>query len=185
MSITIPIKTNYMRFLFTAKTDNLTNVLIYRKNCKTEKSAFAGKFVMEFILAFSGILFIAFFLFLLSSVSGYFQDIIPAPQINPARIPVFFLVCICSAYFEEYLFRRYIPKKLTEFGVTETTSIAVSTALFGYFHAWEGILGVYNSILSALFLAFCYRRHGNIHIISLAHAVYNIFAYIMAFNSLK
>jgi membrane protease YdiL (CAAX protease family) len=136
-----------------------------------EKTAFLSNLI-EFFFVFGGIFLITVIVSRLAAFSGE----PPPPLAPPADAPAWagrFFFCLWTGYFEETLFRKYLPEKLAAAGMREAAAVAVSTALFACLHEWEGFWGVCNAVLAALFLCFCYRRRGSLHIIALAHAAHN------------
>ena len=54
-----------------------------------------------------------------------------------------------------------------------------STMLFSICHIYEGPWGFLNSALSGLVLAFTFLRFRSLHGVAIAHALYNILAYVL------
>ena len=135
--------------------------------------------LFEFIQAFAGIFFITVALSRLAALSGE-PPLALAPPLGAAAWAGRFFFCLWTGYFEETLFRKYIPEKLAVWGIGESAAVAFSTALFACLHQWEGFWGVSNAVLAALYLRFCYRRRRNLHAVALAHAAHNFAVAVFA-----
>jgi membrane protease YdiL (CAAX protease family) len=87
--------------------------------------------------------------------------------------------CVSSAYMEESFFRFYLLSKKEEMGLGPHRAVLVSTLLFSMCHFYEGPWGFLNSALSGVVLAFVFLRFRSLHGVAIAHALYNILAYIV------
>jgi membrane protease YdiL (CAAX protease family) len=90
--------------------------------------------------------------------------------------------CLLGAYLEESFFRFYILSRRNELGLTATSALVLSVALFSICHIYEGAWGFLNAVLSGTVLCFIFLRYKTIHGIAIAHAMYNIAIYVI--NSL-
>lgn len=107
-----------------------------------------------------------------------------------ARLMVTFL---CASFFEEVLYREYLPGSLMFFfnaGVASGRKKAVlrlvlelaGIVIFALAHRYLGALGVINALISAVVLRTCYLRTGSVFAGWTAHFLYN--ASVMVFASL-
>jgi len=87
--------------------------------------------------------------------------------------------CVSSAYLEESFFRFYLLSKKEEMGLGPLSAVLFSTMLFSICHIYEGPWGFLNSALSGAALAFAFLRSHSLHGIAVAHALYNILAYVL------
>jgi uncharacterized protein len=87
--------------------------------------------------------------------------------------------CVSSAYLEESFFRFYLLSRKEEMGLGPHRAVLVSTLLFSICHIYEGPWGFLNAALSGVVLAYIFLRFRSLHGIAIAHALYNILAYIL------
>jgi membrane protease YdiL (CAAX protease family) len=92
---------------------------------------------------------------------------------SAAQIPLALLFGLTAGYREEFFFRAYMLHRLGELGVPTSFAVAASVLLFCTGHLYEGPLGIaIAASLGALF-AIVYIRRPNLHVIALAHGMYN------------
>ncbi|MDR0908925.1 MAG: CPBP family intramembrane metalloprotease [Spirochaetaceae bacterium] len=108
----------------------------------------------------------------------------PRPDTIVARddmqsIIILCLSCIGGAYFEEMFFRFYLVGRLGKALNNTIAALLISVVLFTACHAYEGLHGMVNAAVSATILSFIFIRYRCIHGIALAHAGYNIIAYLL------
>jgi membrane protease YdiL (CAAX protease family) len=87
--------------------------------------------------------------------------------------------CLGTGYLEESWFRLYLPLKLRNAGIVSGTAVALSTLLFALCHRYEGVWGVLNAALAGAVLSLVIWKKKSFHGIALAHALYNILAYLL------
>jgi uncharacterized protein len=87
--------------------------------------------------------------------------------------------CVSSAYLEESYFRFYLLSMKEEMGLGPHRAVMVSTLLFSICHIYEGPWGFLNAALSGVVLAYIFLRFRSLHGIAIAHALYNILAYVV------
>jgi len=87
--------------------------------------------------------------------------------------------CVSSAYLEESFFRFYLLSRKEEMGLGPHRAVLVSTLLFSICHIYEGPWGFLNAALSGVVLAYIFLRFRSLHGIAMAHALYNILAYVL------
>ncbi|MEM5948500.1 type II CAAX endopeptidase family protein [Spirochaetia bacterium 38H-sp] len=100
---------------------------------------------------------------------------------NKEAFYVLIPILLIGAYWEELLFRSYMISRLRSMGADNTSAIFVSSTLFGLGHLYEG--GFVSFVVTASIGAFLgrqYLKYKNIHIISIAHFLYNLFVIAIA-----
>jgi uncharacterized protein len=118
----------------------------------------------------------------ISLVSAQFGESALLQSLSPqtaAGWAVLIVSCVSSAYLEESFFRFYLLSKKEEMGLGPMGAALGSTMLFSICHIYEGPWGFLNSALSGLVLAFTFLRFRSLHGIAVAHALYNILAYVL------
>jgi uncharacterized protein len=100
------------------------------------------------------------------------------PQTAPGWA-VLAVSCVSSAYLEESFFRFYLLSKREEMGLGPLGAALGSTMLFSICHIYEGPWGFLNAALSGLVLAFAFLRFRSLHGVAIAHALYNVLAYVL------
>jgi membrane protease YdiL (CAAX protease family) len=118
----------------------------------------------------------------ISLVSAQFGE----PALRQSLVPqtvtawtVLVISCLSSAYLEESFFRFYLLSKKEEMGLGPLSAVLASTMLFSICHIYEGPWGFLNSALSGVVLAFAFLRFRSLHGVAIAHALYNILAYVL------
>ncbi len=89
------------------------------------------------------------------------------------QLPLALLFGLTAGYREELVFRAYLLERLEEAAVPRGWAVAASTALFSVGHVYEGPLGVAIAALLGLVLALAYLARRNLHVIAIAHGLYN------------
>ena len=87
--------------------------------------------------------------------------------------------CISNAYLEESFFRFYLLSMKEEMGLGPHRAVLFSTLLFSICHIYEGPWGFLNAALSGVVLAYIFLHFRSLHGIAIAHALYNILAYVL------
>jgi len=131
-------------------------------------------------LAFSALTLIGVTISLVSAQFG--EAAVLRRYLNPQNVPgwaVLAVSCIGSAYLEESFFRFYLLSKKEEMGLGPHRAALVSTLLFSTCHIYEGPWGFLNSALSGIVLAYFFLSSRSLHGVSVAHALYNILAYVL------
>ena len=83
------------------------------------------------------------------------------------------LMCLVTGYREELFFRSFFFVEVVALGQKEYVAIAVSTLLFSIGHLYEGIASFLGTAAIGIFLGWCFVRTRNIHLLAIAHAMYN------------
>jgi membrane protease YdiL (CAAX protease family) len=119
----------------------------------------------------------------ISLVSAKFGDTAALRQsLSPKTViawAVLVISCFSSAYLEESYFRFYLFSKKEEMGLGPHRAVLVSTLLFSICHIYEGPWGFLNAALSGVVLAYIFLRFRSLHSVAIAHALYNILAYVL------
>lgn len=101
----------------------------------------------------------------------------------------FSLTFIFSAFYEEAIYRLYIPETLEDFFKLENKKIAkkclnlifeVATALlFGFSHGYAGVFSIINAICAHIILRLTYKKTRTIYASFIAHTIYNIIIFLI------
>ena len=93
-------------------------------------------------------------------------------SISPLSGILLALLCLVTGYREELFFRSYLLTELEPFG--RAAAVTVSTLLFALGHLYQGVPACIGTGLLGVFLSAVFLRTRNIHVIALAHGLYNI-----------
>ena len=98
------------------------------------------------------------------------------------------LTFLFSAFFEESIYRFFLPESLKDFFKTEKNPspkfifviIEVLTALlFAFSHRYAGLFSVINALFAHAALRICWKKTGSIYAGFTAHFIYNIAAFML------
>jgi len=131
-------------------------------------------------VAFSALTLIGLTISLVSTQFGW--SAVLRQSISHQTVTVWIVLvisCVSSAYLEESFFRFYLLSKKEEMGLGPYRATLVSTLLFSICHLYEGPWGFLNAALSGVVLSYIFLRFRSLHGISIAHALYNILAYVL------
>lgn len=130
--------------------------------------AAAGIFLLVLIISLIG-----------TQLSGEYSEALKNPVTwtieNPWMLPLVFLTCIVTGYREEIFFRAYFIRRFEISGVHPAVGVAVTTLLFSLGHLYQGFLGLVGTLLIGVYFGFLFLRFRNIHMIAIAHALFNFF----------
>jgi len=98
---------------------------------------------------------------------------------SAAQIPLALVFCLTAGYREELFFRAYLFGRMEGIGVQPRVAIALSALLFCLGHVYEGPLGVLLAAGLGLLFGAAYARRRNLHVIALAHGLYNFIVLIV------
>ncbi len=87
--------------------------------------------------------------------------------------PLALLFCVATGYREELFFRSYLLTRFSSMGLAPAAAAASSAVLFAAGHAYQGIGGALFALVQGTIFAFAYYRKSSIHVLALAHALYN------------
>ena len=95
-----------------------------------------------------------------------------------------FLLAV-SAFYEETLYRQYIPETLMEIipkkgKATALVSEILSVTLFALAHRYMGFVPVINALISGAILRFSYKKTESIYAGFIAHFTYNALLVVLA-----
>lgn len=135
------------------------------------------------------ILFTISLLFFNALVFKYLSFVIPSgakdiPIVKPS-IFLEYVFClinfICSAIFEEVLYRAWLPELiLSFFKIDDKKKIfnwiieLLVTLLFAFAHLYAGWLSVANAIFAHIILRTIYIKTGNLYSNMISHSIYNV-----------
>ena len=132
------------------------------------------------IITLPSLLLIGIIISILSAYTS--ESFMEITYIIPSTITgwlILIIFCFFSAYFEEVFFRFYLISKKDELNMSTPAVLVFSTTLFAICHIYEGFWGVLNASAAGLVLGIIFIRYKSLHGISIAHALYNITAYII------
>jgi len=163
------------------KIENLQDAA-FLKNADSARTRAGKKDLISASIALPSLILTGFIISLLSSASGGIStgNLIYSPSTAP-EWTVLSLSCIVSAYLEESYFRFYLLTKRHWLRLNALEVTAVSVILFSACHIYAGFWGVLNAAISGTVLCVLFLRFNAIHGIAIAHAIYNILAFV--FNS--
>jgi uncharacterized protein len=98
---------------------------------------------------------------------------------NPEMLPIVVATFLMVGYREELFFRSYLIGRLEDAGAPAYLSLPASTLLFALGHVYQGISGFVVALVLGLYFGLLFRRTRNIHLVSIAHGVYNSVALIV------
>ncbi len=99
---------------------------------------------------------------------------------NRRIIPLVLLTCLTTGYAEEIFFRAYLFKLLSRAGAGLLPAVLITNLLFGSGHLYEGYYAFAATAAIGLFLSFIFIKTKSIHIISIAHGLYNFSVLMIA-----
>ncbi|TVQ41254.1 MAG: CPBP family intramembrane metalloprotease [Spirochaetaceae bacterium] len=88
-------------------------------------------------------------------------------------VPLVLLTSVAVGYREELFFRGYLIGRLEDAGLSQTAALGLSTILFGLGHLYQGATGALATATIGLVLGIVFLRRRNLHVVALAHALYN------------
>jgi uncharacterized protein len=91
----------------------------------------------------------------------------------PRMVPFALLTCALTGYREELFFRAFMIVKMEDGDVPAWAVYAVTSALFGLGHAYQGAIGFLSASCMGLCLAYAFRRTRNLHVCAVSHAIYD------------
>lgn len=101
---------------------------------------------------------------------------------NPSLIPLIFLTCIITGYREELFFRSYMMNYLKLKNAGMFSSVILTSLLFSGGHLYQGYIGFAGTFLIGSFLAVLFLKGRNLHVIAVAHGLYNFITLIQNFS---
>lgn len=173
----------------------LVALLIYMQNRNVHLIRFQGRWSFFRILVFSGESFLAFgILCVVSAVlefSGHFFSVESELKIvRPERFndfAIFFIGTFCAAFYEEVLYRMYLPeamkhlcvgwKKVPEFFLKWGPEF-LAVVLFALGHIYLGRLGFLNALLCGIALRRCVLKTHSLWFSLIPHFAYNALIFL-------
>jgi membrane protease YdiL (CAAX protease family) len=89
------------------------------------------------------------------------------------ELPLALVFGLVTGYREELYFRAYLLGRFEQAGVPRAVGVAVSTALFGLGHLYEGILGLVLALAMGAYFSLMYLRARSLHVPAVAHGLFN------------
>jgi len=94
------------------------------------------------------------------------------------RVPVLVVSACANAWAEEVLVVGYLLHALRRLGVTENRALAVSAALRGSYHLYQGFGGGLGNLLMGLVFGRVWQRTGRLWPLVGAHALLDVIAFV-------
>ena len=151
------------------------------------KKFFTKKNIIITAITFLSLCFIVFFL---ETIAFFLKS--NNPQISGApldkKIKIFFCLLnfIFSAFFEEVIYRLYLPQQLKRFfsniqneKIKKYIPELITIILFALAHKYLGIYAMINAFFACIVLRICYIKTQNIITNTIAHFLYNITSLII------
>jgi membrane protease YdiL (CAAX protease family) len=101
-------------------------------------------------------------------LSGYRWQIPKA-----SLLPLAFCFSIVTGYREEIFFRSYLITRFTGLGVPTIPTLLIATLVYSAGHVYQGWLGAIFTFLQGIFFSIFFIKRRNVHILALAHGLYN------------
>lgn len=98
---------------------------------------------------------------------------------NKDAIPFIFVTAILTGYSEELFFRSYLYTRFEELKLGKVHLIITVNLIFALGHFYEGYQGGLNAFVLGSFFSIVFLWKRNIHVLAIAHGVYN-FSVLMA-----
>ena len=153
-------------------TENLSALALFR---------FGKNDLVSGIITLPGLLIIGTGITVFSShIDGSAAQISLHSPSTAAEWIILCIICIFSAYLEESYFRYYLLTKRKEFNLNSVSALALSVILFSVCHLYAGPWSFLNAVICAVFLGCVFLRFRSLHGIAIAHAMYNVFAFVLA-----
>lgn len=167
--------------------DPKDELVVKQEKTKAQKTALRIKLFSQGAITL-GCLFIVFalfqtaaFLFPKIQYTGISSNI-AAPSSITEYVFCIINVIVC-AYYEEVLYRQYLPLNLYDFySDKDRISILVEAfpvLFFAASHLYLGWIGVLNALLCGIILRRCAVKTGSIYIGTAVHIIYNLFMFLV------
>ncbi len=92
---------------------------------------------------------------------------------RPELLPLILPTALAIGYREELFFRAVLIPRLQQLGMPPASAIVLSTAAFSIGHLYQGILGGVVTAAIGAVLGIVFLRYRDLHLIAVAHGVYN------------
>ena len=141
------------------------------------------------LLTFAGLLLLSGILQLAAYKAGNssINEAIPFPS-DKKEIVFCVLTFLFSAFFEELIFRFYLPAAfkgiLEKIHTGEKFYLAAeifTAVVFALCHRYMGFFSVINALFAHFLLRFCFKKSGSIFCSALTHFIYNITVLVFLF----
>ena len=133
---------------------------------------------------------LCFIAFILEAIAFFLNSNNPqfsvAPLDNKTKIFFCLLNFILSAFFEEVIYRLYLPQQIKRFfsnihneKIKKYIPELITIILFALAHKYLGIYAIINAFFACIILRICYIKTQNIFTNTFAHFLYNITSLII------
>ncbi len=100
-----------------------------------------------------------------------------------SQLPLALAIGLVAGYREELFFRAYLLTRMDQLGVPAALSVAATALLFASGHIYEGIAGIAVTAIQGIYLAIVFLRVKNLHVVAIAHALYNFTVFCVSLFS--
>lgn len=165
----------------------LVSLMIYWKNQNVHLIRFQSKWTLFRVLVLSGESFKAFgalcvisVVFEIIGMFFHFEGISKVILPDSVNLWVnFFAGTICAAFYEEVIYRMYLPESMKHFIVGKPKipyflPEIIAVLLFALGHLYLGVLGFLNALLCGIVLRICLLKTHSIWFSFIPHTVYNL-----------
>jgi hypothetical protein len=99
-----------------------------------------------------------------------------------ADVPIYllFLFALTIGYREEFFFRSYLLTRFSQLGFPPALAILASTSLFSVGHLYQGLVGFLFAFIQGVVFSSVFLKKRNLHILAIAHGLYNFTALVLA-----
>ncbi len=91
-------------------------------------------------------------------------------------LPLAITTSFITGYREELFFRGWLQSDFADAGLRGWAPVALSAAMFGVLHMWQGWRGIAATTVVGFLFAWRYAKRRDLHEIAIAHGVYNSIA---------
>ena len=99
---------------------------------------------------------------------------------NRALLPLALPAMIAIAYREELFFRSFLLTRLQMLDIAPVSRVTAGGLLFGLAHLSQGFIGILVATIIGLLFGIVFERYRNLHIVAVAHALYNMVVLLAA-----
>lgn len=164
-------------FIFLYETNPKNKNELSNENTKNNVKTF----ILATIFTFISLSFIAFILESIAFMTKQSQQNVSISPINSKTDLFYCILKFClAAFYEEVLYRLYLPEQLKRFLKNTPNKIThiyipevITIILFALGHAYLGIFAVINACIACVILRICYLKTQNIFASTIAHFMYN------------
>lgn len=105
---------------------------------------------------------------------SHLEDV-PDVSFSFSFVAFFFLIttCLLTGYWEEIFFRGFLLSRFEKAAIPRVERILISSILFAVCHVYNSWFGLINAFIFGILLGFVWDHFRRIHIVAIAHALFN------------